>query len=115
VSLRAKPIEEFVKENADVALQYVKDYLLPGDVMSVNAVPPGEGRVIRKGLHKMAVYRDEDGTVHKCSAVCTHLRCIVHWNGTEKSWDCPCHGSRFDPYGKVLTGPAVSDLEPVSE
>ena len=115
VSLRAKPIEEFLKENADVALQYVKDHVMPGDVMSVKAVPPGEGRVMRDGLHKIAVYRDEDGTVHKRSAACTHLKCIVHWNGTEKTWDCPCHGSRFDPYGKVITGPAVSDLEELSD
>lgn len=115
VSLRARPIEEFVKENADVALQYVRDYLTPGDVKSADEVPAGQGAVIRKGLHKLAVYRDEDGTVHTCSAVCTHLRCIVQWNGTEKVWDCPCHGSRFDPYGKVITGPAVTDLEKVEE
>lgn len=113
VSLRAKPIEEFTKENADVALQYVKDLLSPGEVHSEADIPRGAGRVIRHGTHKIAAYRDDDGTLHKCSAVCTHLKCIVAWNSAEASWDCPCHGSRFDPYGKVLNGPAVSDLEKI--
>jgi glycine/D-amino acid oxidase-like deaminating enzyme/nitrite reductase/ring-hydroxylating ferredoxin subunit len=115
ISMRARPIEEFVKHNADVALQYIKDYVLPGEVVSVKAVPPGEGRLMRKGLSKLAVYKDEDGTVHACSAACTHLKCIVHWNSAEKTWDCPCHGSKFDPYGKVITGPALTDLEKVDE
>ena len=61
----------------------------------------------------LAVYRDERGGIHQLSAVCTHLYCIVHWNGTEKTWDCPCHGSRFDPYGKVVNGPAIVGLSPV--
>ena len=115
VSLRAQPIEEFAKENADVALQYVKDYVIPGEVSSDADIPSGEGRVIRRGLHKIAAYRDGNGAMHMRSAVCTHLKCIVHWNSAEKSWDCPCHGSRFDPYGTVLNGPAISDLEPVEE
>jgi glycine/D-amino acid oxidase-like deaminating enzyme/nitrite reductase/ring-hydroxylating ferredoxin subunit len=114
VSLRARPIEQFVKENADVALQFVKDYLLTGDLASADAIPAGEGRIIRRGAHKIAAYRDADGTLHECSAVCTHLRCIVGWNSSEQVWDCPCHGSRFDPYGKVITGPAVTDLERLS-
>jgi nitrite reductase/ring-hydroxylating ferredoxin subunit len=113
ISLRARPLEEFTKENADVALQYVKDFVLPGDVSSEADIPRGEGRIIRHGLHKIAAYRDDGGKVHQCSAVCTHLKCIVGWNGAEKTWDCPCHGSRFDPYGKVLNGPAVADLEKV--
>jgi len=115
VSLRAKPMEEFAKENADVALQYIKDYVTPGDVSSEADIPRGEGRVVRHGLHKVAAYCDEDGAVHIHSAACTHLKCIVQWNSAEKSWDCPCHGSRFDPYGKVLNGPAITDLEPVED
>ncbi len=114
VSLRVKPIEQFIRENADVALQYIKDYISPGETGSADNIPPGEGAVLRQGLTKIAAYRDDDGTLHTCSAVCTHLRCIVHWNGVEKTWDCPCHGSRFDPYGKVIMGPALSDLEKVS-
>jgi Rieske Fe-S protein len=58
----------------------------------------------------VAVYRDLAGTVHKCSAVCTHLGCVVEWNHVEKSWDCPCHGSRFDAEGRVVMGPAIDDL-----
>jgi len=115
VSLRASPMEEFAKENADVARLLVKDYVAPGEVQSENEIPRGEGRVMRRGLHKLAVYRDDDGSLHKRSAACTHLKCIVHWNSAEKSWDCPCHGSRFDPYGTVLNGPAINDLEPVEE
>jgi len=64
-------------------------------------------------LRKVAAYRDEAGVVHKCSAVCTHLGCIAQWNGVEKSWDCPCHGSRFDARGKVVMGPAIDDLKPI--
>ncbi len=94
-----------------VAFQFVRDYVIPGDAKSEEDVPVGEGRLIRRGLKKLAVYRDESGKVHTCSAVCTHLRCIVQWNDTEKVWDCPCHGSRFDPYGKVILGPALTDLE----
>src|SRR5437764_105477 len=71
----------------------------------------GEGATIRRGLHKVAVYRNESGELCEFSAVCPHLKCIVHWNRTEKTWDCPCHGSRFDALGHVLNGPAVADLE----
>jgi glycine/D-amino acid oxidase-like deaminating enzyme/nitrite reductase/ring-hydroxylating ferredoxin subunit len=111
VSLRARPSEEFTKENADVAIQYVKDRVSPGDVHSENDIPRGEGRLIRRGLNKLAAYCDDRGTLHVRSALCTHLKCVVQWNTAEKTWDCPCHGSRFDPYGKVVNGPAVSDLE----
>ena len=115
VSLRAQPLEQFARENADVALHLAKDYVSPGDVSSEADIPRGEGRVIRHGLRKIAAYRDDGGAVHRYSAVCTHLKCIVQWNTAEKSWDCPCHGSRFDPSGKVLNGPAIIDLEPVEE
>jgi Rieske Fe-S protein len=70
---------------------------------------------LRRGLSKVAVYRDESGKLHQRSAVCGHLGCIVHWNAAEKSWDCPCHGSRFDKHGKVINGPANADLAAVSE
>ena len=111
VTLNVKPIEEFAKENIDVAIQYAKDFLSPG--ASEADIPKGEGKVIRRGVHKVAAYRDESGTMHYCSALCTHLKCVVGWNTAEKSWDCPCHGSRFDPKGKVLNGPAIDDLPPV--
>jgi len=60
------------------------------------------------------VYRDDAGELHEFSAVCTHLACVVHWNPAERTFDCPCHGSRFDCAGKVINGPANSDLAPVT-
>jgi Rieske Fe-S protein len=105
---------EFAKENLNVAAQY-RDYITPGEVSSPDEIPPGSGAVIRRGRHKVAVYRDDSGTVHERSAVCTHLYCIVDWNSTEKTWDCPCHGSRFDPLGKVVNGPAIAPLAEIEE
>ena len=70
---------------------------------------------MRRGLRMIAVHRDVHGVVHERSAICTHLGCVVQWNSMEKSWDCPCHGSRFDAGGKVLHGPAVNDLRRLEE
>jgi len=100
----------FTRENLNVAGQY-SDWLTGGDVSSVNDIARGSGALLRRGLAKVAVYRDDAGVLHECSAVCPHLACIVHWNGAEKTWDCPCHGSRFDAYGRVLNGPANRDLD----
>jgi nitrite reductase/ring-hydroxylating ferredoxin subunit len=102
--------KEFLVENANVAKEYARDWIGGGDVSSVKEVRRGEGAILRRGLEKVAVYRDERGTVHERSAVCPHLGCIVHWNPGEKTWDCPCHGSRFDPRGRVISGPASSPL-----
>jgi glycine/D-amino acid oxidase-like deaminating enzyme/nitrite reductase/ring-hydroxylating ferredoxin subunit len=112
VSLRASPVAEMAKHNVDVAMQYAKGFLSP-DMGSADDLKPGEGKVIRRGLKKIAAYRAEDGTLIEKSAVCTHLKCIVDWNSAEKSWDCPCHGSRFAPTGEVLNGPAIMALEDV--
>ena len=71
--------------------------------------------MFRQGVKKVAAYRDDRGVVHELSAACPHLGCIVAWNHAEKSWDCPCHGSRFDPLGAVLNGPAVRNLTPLEE
>ena len=109
-----KPVRaagNFAKENLNVAAQYV-DWLRPSEVQSVREIQPGSGAVLRRGLTKVAVYRDDKGKMHECSAVCPHLGCIVHWNAAEQSWDCPCHGSRFDEYGKVINGPSNVDLPP---
>ena len=105
-------LKEFTTENLNVAAQYA-DVVAPGEVSDVSEIPPGEGAVIRRGLQKIAVYRDAAGTLIERSAFCTHLGCIVRWNSTEKTWDCPCHGSRFTPAGKVLSGPAETPLERV--
>lgn len=100
---------EYLKENLNVAAQYGA-WLTGGDAPSEDSIPADMGAVIQHGLHKVAVYRDRDGRLRRHSAVCTHLGCVVTWNPTERSWDCPCHGSRFDPAGKVLNGPATMPL-----
>ncbi|MCX6124805.1 MAG: FAD-dependent oxidoreductase [Proteobacteria bacterium] len=103
---------EFAQENLNTALCY-DQWLTPGTASSIEEIKPGEGAIIREGLRKIAAYKDLDGEVHACSAVCTHLSGIVSWNSSEKTWDCPCHGARFDRHGKVVNGPANSDLTPL--
>jgi glycine/D-amino acid oxidase-like deaminating enzyme/nitrite reductase/ring-hydroxylating ferredoxin subunit len=92
--------KEYLSGNLNMAAQYT-DWITGGDAREVEAIPAGCGAVVRRGLSKVAVYRDELGRVHECSAVCPHLRGIVRWNDTEKTWDCPAHGSRFDALGHV--------------
>jgi glycine/D-amino acid oxidase-like deaminating enzyme/nitrite reductase/ring-hydroxylating ferredoxin subunit len=107
---RGKAGRNFVAENFNVAIEYAADWLGPGEASSVEQIRPDSGAVLRRGLTRVAVYRDLEGVTHACSAVCTHLGCIVHWNDAEKTWDCPCHGSRFDSRGHVVNGPALTDL-----
>jgi len=107
-------VPEFVKENLNVAEQYT-DWLTPGEVDDLAAVPAGEGRLVRRGAQKLAAYRAADGTLSVRSATCTHLGCIVGWNSAERTWDCPCHGSRFATDGTVINGPAVAPLAPAAE
>lgn len=102
---------EFVGENATAVKNYA-EHMLPGDVSSVEDLEPGQGGILREGLGLVAVCRDTDGTIHRLSANCTHAGCVVHWNTTERCWDCPCHGSHFAPDGQVLNGPAVKPLPP---
>lgn len=108
---RFKPIASFpflLKENINVFTQYMKDY--PFRTTEI-ALKSGESKIIEKNGEKCAVYKDEHNKVHSISAVCTHMKCIVGWNNAEKTWDCPCHGSRFTIDGKVIEGPALYDLE----
>lgn len=105
---RVLAAREFVKENLNVGLHY-GDYLKPAG--NVEHIARGEGAIVRRGVRRVAVYVDEVGQRHECSGVCTHLGGPLSWNRAERSWDCPCHGARFDPYGRVMTGPAVRDLE----
>jgi len=99
-----------ISENLDFPRHLVTDRKpFPGRE-ALPGIPAGEGQVLSLGGHRLAVYRNGNGQLSALSAVCTHLGCLVHWNTTEKSWDCPCHGSRFDPQGRVLNGPAVSAL-----
>jgi len=114
VTLAREPLQEFVSHNAVVVKDYT-ELLTGGDVASAEAIAPGTGAILRHGLTKVAVYKDPQGQTHTCSAICPHLGCVVHWNDLETSWDCPCHGSRFDAYGHLLNGPANSDLAEVTE
>lgn len=102
---------DFIKENCNTAYQY-RDWITPGDHKSAKNLPNNTGAIIRSGLKKYAMYRDKDGKLHKMSAVCPHLQAHVRWNETEHCWECPAHGSRFSAIGKVLQGPANSDLIP---
>jgi glycine/D-amino acid oxidase-like deaminating enzyme/nitrite reductase/ring-hydroxylating ferredoxin subunit len=100
----------FVRENPKVPEEYAH-WLTPGEVGTVGEIEPGMGAVIRRGSSKIAVSRDDNGNLHVRSAVCSHLGCIVSWNSTEHTWDCPCHGSRFTPDGRLLNGPALGPLD----
>jgi Rieske Fe-S protein len=98
------------KEGVDFAVDFVADRVRPGDVGSLDDLGPGEGGIVRDGFQRVAASRDESGELTVLSPTCTHLYCQVRWNGAERTWDCPCHGSRFDARGKVVEGPAVQDL-----
>jgi Rieske Fe-S protein len=111
---RLKPIAsaKHVLEEAAVSLQgLIGDRLFKVAERDIEAVPRGEGRLITSDGERLAVYRDENGKVTAVSPVCTHMGCMVEWNNAEKGWDCKCHGSRFDPNGEVVDGPATSGLE----
>jgi glycine/D-amino acid oxidase-like deaminating enzyme/nitrite reductase/ring-hydroxylating ferredoxin subunit len=114
---RIKPLAagpQVAKLNLEVAATFVRDRVTIPKVHDFSEVPVGEGKVVEIEGEKAAVYRDESGAVHAVSPVCTHAGCIVHWNPAEKSWDCPCHGSRFEIDGGILEGPAVKELAPVT-
>ena len=103
---------DLVRENVNVGVRFVADRVARMRAPSVETLPPGQGAVVDIDGEKVAAYRRDDGTVCAVSAVCTHLDCIVAFNTAEKSWDCPCHGSRFTVEGKVIQGPALADLAP---
>ncbi len=103
----------YLGENANFVGHMVRDWVRGGEVQDRADIAPGEGAILREGLSTVAIYRDSGGDLHEVSAVCTHLGCLVQWNGGEQSWDCPCHGSRFSVDGAVLHGPAVSPLHAV--
>jgi glycine/D-amino acid oxidase-like deaminating enzyme/nitrite reductase/ring-hydroxylating ferredoxin subunit len=107
-----KAPKELAKETVNMAAQYV-DLVTPGEVESVDEIEAGSGAVMRRGLSKVAIYRDEQGVLHERSAICPHLGCVVQWNPGTSTWDCPCHGSRFDKLGEVINGPANRSLSDV--
>lgn len=103
---------QLVRDNLDVARRFVGDRLATRRPTPIERLAPGEGGIVELEGERVAAFRDEDGRLSACSAVCTHMGCLVTWNPAERSWDCPCHGSRFDTRGSVLEGPAVRDLDP---
>ncbi len=110
---RVKPIAQgsrYFKENIEFPKRLLRDRVEPSEVALAKRVMPGEGRLVRSHGHMLAVSRDMGGTLQVHSATCPHLGCHVHWNRAEQSWDCPCHGSRFDAQGQVLNGPATRPL-----
>ena len=106
--------DRFLKETLNVAVQY-SAWVTDGDVGSTQEIANGKGAVLWRGLTKVAAYRDELGCLHECSAICPHLGCIVEWNHNESTWDCPCHGSRFEKQGQLICGPANKDLAATHE
>jgi nitrite reductase/ring-hydroxylating ferredoxin subunit len=110
--LPLKAAGELLREGIDTVAQ-LGDLLSGGDLPTEERIPPDSGAVVGWGLGKAAVYRDAQGVISRRSAVCPHAGCIVAWNDIEKSWDCPCHGSRYDAHGRVFSGPARADLGPV--
>lgn len=111
---RMKPVAgftDFVRENADVAYHFVVDRFTAEELNSIKELAPGDGMVAKFQGEKLAIYKDESGKVTALNPTCTHAGCMVNFNSAEKSWDCPCHGGRFDISGKVLTGPPLKDLE----
>ncbi|RYY78860.1 MAG: FAD-dependent oxidoreductase [Moraxellaceae bacterium] len=111
-NLHHEAVLTMMKEGINANLQFA-DYLRPGDISSPDELAHGQGGIMSKGLRKIAVYKDDEGQVHQCSAICTHWKGVVRWNEAEKTWDCPLHGSRFNACGKLIQGPANSDLAPI--
>lgn len=105
---------KYIKENSNVVAQYT-EWLETKPKPDLSTVPLGQGVVFRDGLHMVAAYKNLNGKFDFLSAACPHLKGMVHWNDVEKSWDCPCHGSRFDPQGQVIEGPAKSDLKKLDD
>jgi Rieske Fe-S protein len=109
--LSPRSAHELAQLGGKFALDMVTDRVRPPGARSADRIPTGQARVLPDGLGKKGVYRDEDGDLHAVSLRCPHMGCLVRFNAAERSWDCPCHGSRFAVDGSVLEGPAVSPLE----
>ena len=106
-----RPPEGFLAQGVNFAKRFTRDRLTKPEATPVSEIRPGQAKVISVDGAKVAAYRDADGALHAVSAVCTHRGCVVDWNAVDKSWDCPCHGSRFGYDGHVINGPAQRELE----
>jgi glycine/D-amino acid oxidase-like deaminating enzyme/nitrite reductase/ring-hydroxylating ferredoxin subunit len=105
-------LPRLLQENLEVARHFFADRLRRGEAVELDDLAPGDGRLVHVRGRKLAVHRDDTGFLHILSPTCTHMGCHVAWNRAERTWDCPCHGSRFSGEGRVLEGPAVRDLAP---
>jgi glycine/D-amino acid oxidase-like deaminating enzyme/nitrite reductase/ring-hydroxylating ferredoxin subunit len=106
-----KSAKDAMVDGLDNLKQWMKDFPGVNDHMKAEEIEAGDGKIIEKDGEKIAVCKTNDGVIKTVSAVCTHMKCIVNWNHAEQTWDCPCHGSRFDTDGKIIEGPALTDLE----
>ncbi|MDQ4139364.1 MAG: FAD-dependent oxidoreductase [Bacteroidota bacterium] len=102
---------EFAKENINVAFEFIKDYISGSDVEHFADIAVGDGKISELNGDKVAAYRDEQNQLHVVSAICPHMKCVVHFNAMYRTWDCPCHGSRFTIDGDVIEGPAYDPLK----
>ena len=103
-------LPDLAAENINVAAQY-GDLVTPGEIDSPEQLARGQGAVMRRGLRKIAAFRDDEGRLYQHSALCPHMGCVLRWNALEGSWDCPCHGSQFTGDGRVVNGPSPVDLK----
>ena len=111
---RVKPVAgftNFIKENADVVKEFVVKRFESEKIKGLADLAPGEGKIVKLEGQTIALYKDDKGGVHAVNPTCPHAFCLVAWNSAEKSWDCPCHGSRFSPDGEVITGPTHTNLD----
>jgi Rieske Fe-S protein len=102
---------DYLKENTDYPYYMIRDRFAGAQARSLRAVRRGQGKIVERNGAKVAAYRDPAGAITLRSATCTHMGCLVAWNTAERTWDCPCHGSRFEPTGDVISGPAEKPLD----
>jgi glycine/D-amino acid oxidase-like deaminating enzyme/nitrite reductase/ring-hydroxylating ferredoxin subunit len=102
--------KSFVSANVKTGADLVKGRLLSGEHRNPETLAAGEAAVVTHDREKIAAYRNSAGVLHRVSAICTHMGCVVAWDPVAEAWDCPCHGSRFAPDGAVVFGPAVAPL-----
>jgi Rieske Fe-S protein len=102
---------DYLKENKDYPYYLVRDRFAGPEGKSLRVLARGEGRILELNGRSVAAYRDRHGAATLLSPVCTHMACHVEWNAAESTWDCPCHGSRFNPTGEVIAGPAETPLK----
>lgn len=114
--LRIKPIagfENVVKNAADVTANFIEKLVPSEKILRLTELKPGEAKLISYENETVAIHRDEDGNLHSVSPACTHINCTIAWNNAEKVWECPCHGSRFNEDGEMITAPARKDLQKI--